>query len=252
MYFDTHAHYDDEAFDPDRDEVIASLRESGVELVMNAGCRRSSCEATVRLAEGYDFFYAAVGWHPHDARDFDDTSPGLIRAWARHPKVRAIGEIGLDFHYDFSPREQQRAVFIRQMELAAELGLPVIVHDREAHGECMEVIRAFPAVPGVMHCYSGSPEMARELIERGWYLGFNGAITFKNARRAIETLEMMPRERILMETDCPYLAPVPHRGKRNDSRLLPWVAEKLGEVLGIGAQEAAALTLENGRRLFGL
>jgi len=252
MYFDTHAHYDDEAFDPDRDALLSALPENGVRLVLDPGCDEKSSLAAMALAERYDHVYAAVGWHPHEAGSFRENSPALLRAWARHPKVKAIGEIGLDFHYDFSPREVQLRVLIAQMELARELALPVIIHDREAHGECMDVVRRFPDVRGVFHCYSGSAEMAKELVRLGWYLGFTGAITFKNARRALESIEATPLDRILIETDCPYLAPVPHRGERNDSRLLPYMAETVGRIKGLSTEEAAALCCENGRRFFGI
>ena len=252
QYFDTHAHYDDGAFDPDRETLLASLPEQGAALVVNPGCDGKSSLAAAELAARYPHVYAAVGWHPHEADSFDEAGETLLRSLAARDKVVAIGEIGLDYHYDFSPREQQMRVFRRQMELAEELDLPVVIHDREAHGDCMEVVRAFPRVRGAFHCYSGSPEMAAELVERGWYLGFTGAITFKNARRALETLRAMPAERILAETDCPYLAPVPHRGKRNDSRLLPRILEVIGECRGISPEAAAALTLENGRRFFGI
>ncbi|MGI5936177.1 MAG: TatD family hydrolase [Oscillospiraceae bacterium] len=252
MYFDTHAHYDDEAFDSDRYELLASMPEKGVSLILNPGCNRDSSLTAIELSERFPHMYAAVGWHPHDARVFDAESPGLIRKWASLPKVVAIGEIGLDYHYNFSPREDQLRVFIRQMELARELKLPVIIHDREAHGDCMEIIRDFPEVRGVFHCYSGSPEMAREILKMGWYLSFTGAITFKNARRALETIEICPLDRIFLETDAPYLAPVPHRGKRNDSGNLPLIARVIGSIKGLTVQEVAAITAENGRKFFGI
>ena len=251
-YFDTHAHYDDEAFDPDREALLESLPEQGVTLVVDPGCDGKSSQAAAALAERYAHVYAAVGWHPHEADSFDEAGEALLRQLAARDKVVAIGEIGLDYHYDFSPREQQMKVFRRQMELAEELDLPVVIHDREAHGDCMEVVRAFPRVRGVFHCYSGSPEMAAELISLGWYLGFTGAITFKNARRALETIRAIPPERILIETDAPYLAPVPCRGKRNDSRLLPHIARTVADCRGITLEQAAALTMENGRRFFGI
>lgn len=251
MIFDTHAHYTDEAFDPDRDELITRLPET-VELVMNNSCDEESSLEAIALAEKYPFMYAAVGWHPEFAESFCDASAELIRKWSKHAKVCAIGEIGLDYHYSEPPREIQREVFSRQLELARELGLPVVIHDREAHEDCMELIRRFPGVSGEFHCYSGSAEMAREILDRGWYLGFTGVITFKNARRALEVLQICPLEQILIETDCPYLAPVPHRGQRSDSRMLCHVADKIAEIKGITREQAVEQTKENGKRFFGI
>lgn len=252
MYFDTHAHYDDERFDADRHELLDKMPENGVELIVNPGCDEASSRSAMSFAREYRHVYAAVGWHPQEADSFDEDSPDKIRLWARDEKVRAIGEIGLDYYYDCAEKEKQRYVFSRQMELAEELGLPVIVHDREAHADSMETVRRFPGVTGVFHCYSGSSEMARELLSRGWYLSFTGAITFKNARRALETIEICPMDRIMIETDSPYLTPVPFRGHRNDSRMLPYIAAVIGQVKGISTQEAARVTLENGKRFFGI
>ena len=251
--FDTHAHYDDHAFDPDREEVIRALTESGIAYVMNPGCDRESSEAAVGFAGSFDHFYTGVGWHPENAEAFDENSPGLIRAWALNKKVVAIGEIGLDYHYDDgAPAEVQKQVMAQQMELARELGLPVSVHDRDAHADTMEMIASFPEVRGVVHCYSGSAEMAKEIVKRGWYLGFTGAITFKNARRALESIAVCPNDRIVVETDSPYLAPVPNRGKRCDSRYLHLVIEKIAEVKGLDAQAVADMTRENGKRLYNI
>ncbi len=251
MFFDTHAHYDDAWFDADRDDLIASLPEGGVELVMNCGCDRGSSEASVALGERYDSFYAAVGWHPHDAKTWTGESPDLIREWAKHPKVKAIGEIGLDYHYDKEWKALQFEVLEAQFCLAEELDLPVIIHDREAHGDCMDFVRRHPNVRGEFHCFSGSAEMARELLDRGWYLGFNGSVTMQGARRAIEVLRMMPSDRMLLETDCPYLAPMPRTdGRRNDSRKLRRVAEFIAEILGTTPELVAAVGMENGKRFF--
>ena len=252
MYFDTHAHYDDEAFDSDREQLLLSMPEKGVDLIVNPGCGGDSSERAIELAENFPFVYAAVGWHPHEADSFDETAPECLRIWLEKEKVVAIGEIGLDYHYDFSPRDKQREVFVRQMQLAQELNVPVIVHDREAHADCMEIVRTFPGVKGVFHCYSGSAEMAKELLSLGWYLSFTGAITFKNARKALETIECVPLERMMIETDSPYLAPVPHRGKRNDSGLLPHIAQVIADIKGITPEEAARRTQETGRRFFGI
>lgn len=250
MYFDTHAHYDGSEFDTDRDELISSLPASGVELILNPGSDGGTSAGAVALSRRYDHVYAAVGWHPHEAKSFNGGSPDLIKAWAKEPKVVAIGEIGLDYHYDYSPRDVQRSVFTRQMELARELNLPVIIHDREAHGDCMEIIRSFPDLRGVFHCYSGSADMAAEILKMGWYLSFTGAITYKNARKALETIEMMPVERIMIETDAPYLAPVPNRGKRNDSRNLRHIAQVIADIKGLTLSEAASLTTENAKIFF--
>ena len=253
MYFDTHAHYDDAWFDADREELIASLPAAGIDLVVNCGCDAVSSAASVAFAEKYDFFYAAVGWHPHDARSWTEESADRLRAWACHPKVVAVGEIGLDYHYDSEWKEKQFEVLEAQLCLAEELDLPVIIHDREAHGDCMDFVRRHPNVRGEFHCYSGSAEMAKELISRGWYLGFNGSITMQGARRALETLRVVPSDRILLETDCPYLAPLPRTdGKRNDSRKLKRVAEFIAEVLGTSPELVAETAAENGRRFFGI
>ena len=253
MFFDTHAHYDDEWFDEDRDALLASLPAAGIDLVVNCGCDRATSEASVALAERYDFMYAAVGWHPHDAQTWDADSADFLRGAARHPKVVAIGEIGLDYHYDKDWKDTQFEVLEAQLWLAEELDLPVIIHDREAHGDCMDFVRRHPAVRGEFHCYSGSAEMAKELLDRGWYLGFNGSITMQGARRAVETLKMMPSDRILLETDCPYLAPMPRTdGRRNDSRKLRRVAEFIAETLGTTPELVAQVAQENGRRFFGI
>lgn len=253
MYFDTHAHYDDARFDDDRDELLGKMPKNGVELIVNPGCDEGSSRAAMDFAGRYDFVYAAVGWHPENADSFDGGSLDMLREWAREPKVVAIGEIGLDYYYgDGADRETQKRVFYAQLELARELGLPVIVHDREAHADCFEAVRAFPGLRGVFHCYSGSAEMARQLLELGWFLSFTGAVTFKNARRALEAIEVCPMDRLMLETDSPYLAPVPHRGHRNDSTLLPFVAETVARVKGLSVEEVAAVTMENGKRFFGI
>jgi TatD DNase family protein len=252
MYFDTHAHYDDEAFDADRDELLASLPARGVSLVVNPATNARSAEMALSLAERHPHVFAAVGWHPHEADSFDKESSSRIRAWVQREKTVAIGEIGLDYHYDFSPRETQRRVFEEQLDLAEELNLPVIVHDREAHGDIMDIVRRHSRVRGVFHCWSGSPEMAAELFRLGWYLSFTGSITFKNARRGLETLAAAPADRIMLETDAPYLAPTPRRGQRNDCTLLPFIAAVAAGARCMGTEELAALTMENGRRFFGL
>ena len=251
--FDTHAHYDSGQFKADRHEVLAALPEAGVSLVVNCGCEVPSSRMSVALAERYPHVYAAVGIHPGDCDGCGEAELAEVRELAKHPKVVAIGEIGLDYYWqDNAPKDFQQEIFRRQIELALELDLPVIVHDREAHGDSLAVVLDYPQLRGVFHCFSGSPEMAQELLKRGWYLGFDGPITYKNARRAPEVVDVTPLDRIVIETDAPYLTPVPYRGKRNDSRYLPYVVEKLAEWKGISPKEMERITFENGKRLFGL
>lgn len=252
MFFDTHAHYDDERFDNDRSEILDMLPEKGVELVVNAASDLLSAGKSIELAERYDYIYAAVGVHPHEAKSFDSTTVSNLRELGRHPKVVAIGEIGLDYHYNFSSKEEQARALYAQLELAKELDMPVIIHDREAHEDIMNAIKAFPGIKGVFHCYSGSLEMAREIVGLGLYISFTGSITFKNARKAPEVVEWLPEDRIMIETDCPYMTPVPKRGERNDSGNLNLIASAVGRIRGITEAEAARLTLENGRRFFGI
>ena len=252
MYFDTHAHYDDEDFEADRDSLIRSLPIEGVSLVLNAASNLKSSFEAVALAEKYPFFYAAVGIHPHEASSMNEEALQKLRSLAAKEKVVAIGEIGLDYYYAFSPREVQKEAFRRQMALARELNLPVIVHDRDAHENSMEIVRAFPDVRGVFHCYSGSLEMAKELVRLGWYLSFTGAVTFKNARKAPEVVAWIPEDRLMVETDCPYLAPVPMRGKRNDSRNLKYIVERIAEIRGTTHEHIAEVTMQNGKRFFGI
>ena len=227
MYFDSHAHLDDRRFGEDRDEILRDLKNHDVTRIMNIGCDLPSSERSIALAEAYDFVYAAVGSHPDDADHVDGKLLDRYRQLASHPKVRAIGEIGLDYHYEDVPRAQQIIAFEEQIELAEALKLPVIVHMREATEDAMAIVKRHPDLGGVFHCFSGSADLARWLVDRGWYLGFTGVVTFKNARRALEAVDAIPADRILIETDCPYMAPEPHRGRRNDSRLVPLVAAKL-------------------------
>lgn len=252
MYFDSHAHLDDTRFDGDRTEIFDTLKEHDVRLVMNVGCDLPSSERSVALAERYPFVYAAVGSHPDDADHVDGRLLDRYHALAAHPKVRAIGEIGLDYHYEDIPRARQIIAFEEQLELAEALKKPVIVHEREAHGDATDIVRRHPDVRGVFHCFSGSKELALWLVERGWYIGFTGVLTFKNARKAVETAQVLPLDRILIETDCPYMAPEPYRGRRNDSRYVPLVAKKLAELRGLTPEEAGSITTENARRLFGI
>lgn len=250
MYFDSHAHLDDPRFDADRDKIFAALAEQGP--VMNVGCDLASSERSVALAQKYSFVYASVGSHPDDADHVDGKLLDAYRRLCAEKKVRAIGEIGLDYHYEDVPRAQQIIAFEQQLELAEALKLPVIVHEREAHGDAMDIVMRHPDVRGVFHCFSGSKEMALWLVDRGWYIGFTGVLTFKNARRAVEAAQALPLDRILIETDCPYMAPEPYRGRRNDSRFVPLVAAKLAELRGLTQQEAGEITAENAKRLYGI
>ncbi len=253
MIFDTHAHYDASAFEKDRDELLSSLPRRGVGLVVDPGCTVESSRAAVALAERYPHVWAAVGIHPEDCAGASEADFQAIRALAEHPKAVAIGEIGLDYYWEQNPpREFQQTVFRRQLALARELDMPVIVHDREAHGDSLAIVKEFPEVRGVFHCYSGSPEMAAELVKLGWYLGFDGPVTYKNARRALEAADVTPLDRIVVETDSPYMSPVPNRGKRNDSTNLPYVVEKLAERKGVSSEEMESIVWENGLRLFRL
>ena len=252
MIFDTHAHYDSGAFNADRLELLAGMPAAGVGLIVDPGCDAPSSRMALELAERFAFVYAAVGIHPEDIDKYDIESYAEVCEMARHPKCVAIGEIGLDYYWDATHKDEQKALFRRQIELALELCKPVIVHDREAHADCLAIVADYPALSGVFHCYSGSAEMAKELLKRGWYLGFDGPITYKNARKALEVLEICPPERILIETDSPYLSPVPMRGKRNDSRNLRYVIETVAAVKGMPPEEVERLTFENGKRLFGI
>lgn len=250
MYFDSHAHLDDRRFDDDRDAIFEDLKNHDVRLILNIGCDLPSSERSVALAEKYEFVYAAVGSHPDDADHVNGKLLDSYRRLAAHPKVRAIGEIGLDYHYEDVPRARQINAFEEQLELAEALKLPVVVHEREAHGDAMDIIRRHPEVTGVFHCFSGSKELALWLAERGWYVGFTGVVTFKNARKALEAVEALPMDRILIETDCPYMAPEPHRGRRNDSRFVPLVAAKIAELKGVTPAQMGEITTANAKRLF--
>ena len=251
MLFDTHAHLNDPAFDADRESLMASLAEKGVGLVMNAGCSLESSRQIVAMAEDYPWLYASVGSHPDSADEVNDAVLEEYRKLCKlSPKVKAIGEIGLDYYYEDIPREIQRNAFREQMALARELDVPVIVHEREAHEDGMAVVKEFPTVKGVFHCYSGSAEMARQLVDMGWYIGFTGVLTFKNARKAVETAQAIPLDRIVLETDCPYMAPEPFRGRRNDPGYLHRMAEKLAELRGVSVEEVCRITTENGKRLY--
>ena len=253
MIFDTHAHYDDSRFDEDRAALLSGLPASGVGLVLNPGCDWDSSRKAAELAERYPHVYAAAGYHPENCGPYVPDDVERLRELLAKPKVVAVGEIGLDYHWaENPPKEHQQVIFRRQLALAAELDLPVIVHDRDAHADCLAMVKEFPAVRGVFHCFSGSPELARELWKLGWYVGFDGPLTYKNARKTVEVAAEAPPDRILIETDSPYLSPVPLRGTRNDSRSLVHVAAKLAEIRGMTTEEIMELTTENGKRLFSI
>lgn len=254
MLFDTHAHLDDGRFDEDRDEVIEQCTEAGVDLILNAASNLETSHKSIGLAEKYPFIYASVGVHPHDASEMDERTAEVLAALAENKKVRAIGEIGLDYHYDLSPRDVQKKRFIEQIDLARQLKLPVIVHDREAHGDVMDVFKQsrIKEVGGVLHSFSGSEEMAMECIKLGLYISISGPVTFTNARKTVEAVRAVPLDMLLIETDSPYLTPVPHRGKRNYPGYVRLVAEKIAEIKGISFEEVAQKTMENGKRLFGI
>ncbi len=247
--FDTHAHYDDEKFDEDRDGLLASLPSKGVVNIINCGCDLASSLKSIEFSEKYDYFYSAVGIHPSNITDASYGEFEKIRGLYSHPKCIAVGEIGLEYHYDFVPKDKQLDIFEKQIVLANELDLPVIVHDREAHEDTMNLLKKYKP-KGVVHCFSGSAEMAKEVLKLGMYIGFGGAVTFKNARKPLEVAEIVPDDRLLLETDCPYMTPVPFRGQRNSSDLIEYSAEKLAEVRHTDTQKLIDTANENARRLF--
>lgn len=252
---DTHAHYDDRRFDDKRDEIIAGVLDTGyIRNIINAGCNIKSSRAGLELSKRYPQFYFTAGIHPHDTGAAEDRERTLfeLETLLREKKCVALGEIGLDYHYDFSDSETQKKWFEYQMQLAKRLGMPVAIHDREAHGDCMDMIRKYPDVVGEFHSFSGSVEMAKELVSRGWYISFSGVITFKNASKILEVVKTVPLDRIMIETDAPYLAPVPMRGKDNNSSYMKYTAEAAAKVIGITTEEFCALTTENARRFFGI
>ena len=254
MIFDTHAHYDDEAFDEDRDEVLTSLRKRGVGTVVNVGASMEGSRRSVSLSEQYEFVYSAVGVHPDEVGELREEDMEWMREQLQKPKVVAVGEIGLDYYWDKEGHDLQKKWFLRQLELAKELKKPVIIHSREAAADTMELLKAnyHGVMPMVMHCYSYSMEMAREYRKMGLYLGIGGVLTFKNAKKLKETVLESPMEYLLLETDCPYLAPVPTRGKRNDSGMLKYVVQELAALKGITPEEVIRITEENARRFYGI
>ncbi len=252
LIFDTHAHYNAHGFDKDREELLAQLPQKGICAVINAGTTLEDSAECIQLAERYDYCYAAAGIHPEDALVRPENWLEQLDALLKRPKVVAVGEIGLDYHYeDDCPRDIQKQVFEEQLKLAKKLDLPVIVHDREAHGDVMELLRKYRP-RGVMHCFSGSAEMAKEVVALGMYIGLGGVVTFKNARHPLEAAAVIPPDRLLNETDAPYMAPVPYRGKRCDSTMIPYSAAKIGEIWGVSAAEVLAHGKENACTLFGI
>ena len=257
MFFDSHAHYDDDRFNDDRHELLSAMPQNKVDYIVNAAADITSSNEGVRLSEEYSFIYAGVGVHPHSVDELDETDQGkatldYLERLTKRPKVVAIGEIGLDYYYEHSPREVQKIWFSRQMELAKKVELPIIVHSRDAAQETFDMIRESGLSKGVIHCFSGSPEMALEYIRLGFYIGVGGTITFNNARRSVEVVEQIPLGAIVIETDCPYLTPMPHRGKRNDSTYLSHIARKIADIKGISIEEVAQVTSENAKILFSI
>ena len=245
--FDTHAHYDDEAFDEDRELVLQQIKKAGVIGVLNCACSKKSLTTTNELTLKYDFIYGALGIHPSDAYDFnDEVKREIINKVKSNKKILAIGEIGLDYYWDENPdRETQKRVFREQMKLAEELGLPVVIHDRDAHNDTLEILKEFPKVKGTVHCFSGSVEFAKECVKLGYYIGITGVVTFKNAKKIVEVVKEIPLERLLVETDCPYMAPVPNRGKRNKSDYIEHIIEQIAEIKNMDVKYVNMKTNEN-------
>lgn len=254
MIFDTHAHYDDDRFAPDRGELLSGMNGNGIGRIINVGASFEGCKNSLTLAQEHDFIYAALGVHPSDIADLTEESCEWIRQHLSEPKVVAVGEIGLDYYWDKEPEVQarQREWFRYQLQLAKESALPVSIHSREAAADTMEIMKeaAADGIPGVIHCYSYSKEQALEYIDMGYYIGVGGVVTFKNARKLKETVEVIPLERILLETDCPYMAPEPNRGKRNSSLYLTYVADAIAGLKGVTPEEVKTVTYENALRLF--
>lgn len=246
MLFDTHAHYDDPRFDDDRHALLSSMRGQGVEYIANIGTNLETSRMTARLCESFPFVYGAAGFHPHNSKDMTPHALDEIIAILSHPKIRAMGEIGLDYHYDNSERPVQRKAFAQQLEVAKTLDLPVVIHEREACRDALDILRASGVRRGVVHCFGGSRETARELLDMGFYISFTGVITYPNARKAFEVVPYIPADRIMVETDCPYLTPVPFRGKRNHSGHLKYTVARIAELRGISYEEAADITYKNG------
>lgn len=251
MLFDSHAHVDDEQFKDDQAEVLERAQQNGITGIINIGACMASSARSMELAVAHEWVYAAVGIHPHEAQTAVDADYDQLAEWTRQPKVVAVGEIGLDYHYDLSPRDVQQQVFIRQLDVARQMNMPVVIHDREAHGDVMRILKQEGrGVTGVLHCFSGSLEMAQEVLKLGFYISIAGPVTFKNSAKLPEIVASLPLERLLVETDSPYLTPHPHRGKRNEPANVRLVAAKVAELRGLELESFAAATSENVRRLF--
>ena len=249
--FDVHAHYDDEKFDADREEVLSSMAEKNVICIVNAGTDIETSRKTLNYCEKYDFMYGAVGIHPEFADKLPQNYLKEIENMAMHEKAVAIGEIGLDYYWDGVPRDIQKKVFTEQLELAYKLSMPVVIHDRDAHGDTMEILRKYKP-KGIMHCFSGSVEMCREIVRLGMSISLGGVVTFKNARHSVEVAKYIPLDRLMLETDAPYLAPVPFRGKRCDSSMIMMTAERIAEIKGISVEDVLRVTAENACRMYGI
>lgn len=252
MYFDTHAHYDDEAFDNDRDELLSSMRAGGVDLIVNPACDVESCRKARSIAEKYPFLYFAAGVHPSEAEKAESDFIDKLKGFLTDKKCVAVGEIGLDYHYGAEYKEKQKRILRMQLELAREVKKPVIIHERDACADMLEILKEYRDVLGVFHCFSGSWETAKIILDMGWNISFTGVVTFKNARKAVEVAGKMPIERMMLETDSPYMAPVPHRGERCSSLLLPCIGRRIAEIRGVSEEEIAGITKENGKRFFGI
>ena len=254
MIFDTHAHYDDERFDEDREELLLSLKDKGIGTVVNVGASVASTKKTFEIVKEHDFMYGAVGIHPEDVERLDESHMEWLKSLAADEKIVAIGEIGLDYYYDEPERDVQKKWFARQLDLAYELDMPIIIHSRDAAQDTLDIMKAEKAgeIGGVIHCFSYGTEMAREYLNMGFYLGIGGVVTFNNGRKLKEVVEYMPLDRIVLETDCPYLSPVPNRGKRNSSLNLPYVAEAISQIKGISPEEVIKITNQNARNLYRL
>jgi TatD DNase family protein len=254
MLIDTHAHLDSDLFDNDRDEVIARAREVGIERIVNIGFNRQTIPTTLQLAEEHDFIYAAIGWHPQDAGTMQPGDLEWIEELCKHPKVVAIGEIGLDYYWDTSAKDVQHTVFREQIRLARKIGKPIIIHNRDAHRDVLQILKEEKAeeVGGIMHCFSGSPETAMECVKMNFHISFGGPITYKNAVQPKEALARVPMDRLLIETDCPYLTPAPYRGKRNESSYVKYVAEAAAQIKQVTVDEIAQITTHNARKLLGI
>lgn len=252
MIFDTHAHYDDEQFDTDRESLLLSMKENGIGNIVNIGANMATSKSSIELARNYDFIYAAVGVHPSDTEELNDENIEVLRELSGDKKCVAIGEIGLDYYYPEPGKELQKKWFVRQLQLAREVDLPVVIHSRDAASDTMEILKNTPMGdnPGVVHCFSYSKEIALECIKMGYYIGVGGVLTFKNGRKLKETVEEIPIERIILETDCPYLAPTPHRGERNSSLYLPLVVDELSKIKGISAEEVIRITEQNAKNMY--